>query len=90
VIARIKTKQLVRFMVSPIKAQIPVLELIEQLLQNRYGNTKVDSSKTDTSSTGKSWDEVLKVLIDAILDFADFCAGTISANGKVCSDFDIC
>ncbi|GAB5593639.1 hypothetical protein Unana1_08539 [Umbelopsis nana] len=75
---RIKTKQLVRFIVSPIKAQIPVLELIEQLLQSGYGSHIVESSNTDGSRTGKSWDEILKVLIGAVLDFTNFATGTLT------------
>lgn len=61
-----------------------MLELIEQLLQSGYGSHMVESSNTD----GKSWDEILKVLIGAVLDFANFATGTLTGMEQVCSHVD--
>lgn len=77
VITRIKTKQLVRFLVSPIKAQVPALQYIEQLLHNGYGVASSEHSKKDEADSGTMWDEVVKVLITGIMDFTDFCAEVV-------------
>ncbi|KAI8581729.1 hypothetical protein K450DRAFT_230892 [Umbelopsis ramanniana AG] len=86
VMARIKAKQLVRFMVTPIKAQWPVLTFIQGLLQAGYGDETLGSNK-DIANTKKSWKEVLKVLVDVIYDFCDACVGMLS-SGDILSASD--
>jgi hypothetical protein len=70
-------------MVTPIKAQWPVLTFIQGLLQAGYGDEISGSNKKDITNTKKSWNEVLKVLIDGIYDFCDFCVGMLPGDDIV-------